>query len=184
MEQKGYGIAMILKIILGLMVLIAIILGLAATKPDSFRIERSVVINADTEKIFPLINDFHRWSEWSPWEKLDPGMKRTFAGSDYGVGSVYAWEGNKKVGQGSMEITESAPTQKVQLKLDFMKPMEAHNTTVFTLNPQGDKTEVTWAMFGPSPFLSKLMTVFISMDKLVGKDFESGLANLKSLAEK
>ena len=165
-------------------VLIAGILIFAATKPDTFRVQRSASIKAPPEKVFALINDLKAWGAWSPWEKKDPAMKRTFGAVTSGKGAQYAWEGNKDVGQGSMEIIESVPSSKLALKLDFMKPMEAHNTVEFTLAAQGDTTNVTWVMHGPANFLSKLIQVFMSMDSMVGKDFEAGLANLKAAAEK
>jgi uncharacterized protein YndB with AHSA1/START domain len=165
-------------------VLIAGILIFAATKPDTFRVQRSASIKAPPEKVFTLINDFKAWGAWSPWEKKDPAMKRTFSAITGGKGATYAWEGNKEVGQGSMEITESVPSSMIALKLDFLKPFEAHNTVEFTLAAQGDMTNVTWAMQGPAPFISKLIQVFCDMDSMVGKDFEAGLANLKAAAEK
>ncbi len=167
-----------------IVVLIAAVLGLAATKPDRFRVERSATIKAPPEKVFALINDFHHWGQWSPWEKLDPAMKRTHSGAPSGKGAVYEWQGNSKVGAGRMEITEPTPPTKVLIKLDFIKPIEGHNMAEFTLRPQGDSTQLTWAMHGPTPFVSKLVQVFTSMDSLIGKDFETGLANLKAAAEK
>ncbi len=165
-------------------VLIVGVLIFAATKPDIFRVQRSAAIKAPPEKVFALINDFKAWGAWSPWEKKDPAMKRTFGATTSGKGAHYAWEGNKDVGQGSMEITESIPSSKITLKLDFLKPFEAHNTVEFTLAVQGDTTQVVWTMDGPANFMSKLIQVFVSMDSMVGKDFESGLANLKAAAEK
>ncbi len=165
-------------------VLVAALLAFAATRPDSFRIQRTASVNAPPEKIFESINDFHNWGSWSPWEKLDPAMKRTFGGPARGKGAVYAWDGNDKVGAGRMEIVESSPATRIAIKLDFARPMEGHNVAEFTLEPKGSGTSVTWAMYGPSPYLAKLMTVFVSMDSMVGKDFEAGLANLKAFAEK
>jgi carbon monoxide dehydrogenase subunit G len=164
--------------------LIAALLVYAATKPDTFRVQRSASIKAPPAKIFALLNDFHRWDAWSPWEKKDPAMKRTFGTATSGKGAVYAWEGNRDVGQGRMEIAESAPPSKVAIKLDFLKPFETHNIVEFTLEPQGDTTNVTWDMHGPNPYIGKVMQIFFNMDKLVGNDFETGLANLKTLAEK
>ncbi|HEX3142296.1 MAG TPA: SRPBCC family protein [Rhizobacter sp.] len=169
---------------LAVVVLIAAVLIFAATKPDSFSVQRSATIKAPPEKIFPLINDFHQWPAWSPWERLDPAMQRTHGGPPAGTGATYAWVGNNKVGEGRMEIQESAPSSKVSIKLDFLKPFEAHNTADFTLHPQGDSTQVTWVMHGPAPYVTKLMTVFMSMDAMVGKDFEAGLANMKAAVEK
>ena len=167
-------------ILLGIVILIVI----AENKPGDFRIERSATINAPAEKIFPLIADFHNWANWSPWEQLDPQLRRTYSGSPSGLGAVYEWEGNKKVGQGRMEITEAQPPAKITIKLDFLKPFEAHNTAEFALTGQGSSTDVTWAMIGQKPLMLKVMSAFMDMDKMVGKDFESGLANMKALAEK
>ena len=165
-------------------VLVAAVLGMATTKPDTFRVQRATTIKAPPEKVFALINDFHNWGQWSPWEKLDPALNRTFSGPASGKGAVYEWTGNSKVGAGRMEITEPTPPSKILIKLDFIKPFEGHNIADFTLEPQGDTTHLSWAMYGPTPFVSKVMQVFISMDSLIGKDFEAGLANLKAAAEK
>jgi uncharacterized protein YndB with AHSA1/START domain len=154
------------------------------TRPDSFRIQRTTLIKAPPEKIFPLINDLQRWPAWSPFEKKDLGMKRRLSGAPSGKGAVYEWDGNKDIGQGRMEITDTAPPSRVTLKLDFTRPFEAHNIVDFTLEPRGDSTQVTWAIHGPSPFMSKVMGVVINMDKMVGKDFEAGLADLKAISEK
>ena len=172
------------KIAIVVAVLIAALLVFAATKPDTFRVQRAASIKAPPEKVFALLNDFQRWEAWSPWEKKDPAMKRTFSVVTSGKGAQYAWEGDKEVGQGRMEIAESVPPSKLAIKLDFLKPFEAHNTVEFTLEPKGDATNVTWAMQGDAPYLAKVVHVFIDMDKMVGKDFEAGLANLKTLAEK
>jgi hypothetical protein len=172
-----------LKIVIYVLIaLIAIVLVLAATKPDSFQVQRSASMQAPPEKVVGLIDDFHNWGSWSPWEKLDPAMKKTFSGAASGKGSRYAWEGNSKVGAGQMEILDATPS-KVTVKLDFLKPFETHNVAEFTLAPQGQATEVNWVMRGPSPFVSKIMQVFVSMDGLIGKDFETGLSNMKSVAE-
>ena len=175
---------MLKTIALVIVVAIAGILIFAATKPDTFAVQRSISIKAPPEKIFPLINDFKRWDVWSPWEKKDPAMKRTYGSTTTGKGAHYGWEGNSDVGQGSMDITDSVPSSKVALKLDFVKPFEGHNTVDFTLAPQGDTTNVTWKMQGPAPFITKVMQVFCNMDSMIGKDFETGLANLKAAAEK
>ena len=165
-------------------ILAAGVLIVAATKPDTFRVQRAASIKAPPEKVFTLINDFKRWDAWSPWEKKDPVMKRTWGAVTNGKGAYYAWEGNSDVGQGSMEIAESVPSSKITLKLDFVKPFEGHNVVEFTLEPRGDVTNVTWAMQGPAPFLSKVIQVFCDMDNMVGKDFEAGLASMKAAAEK
>jgi uncharacterized protein YndB with AHSA1/START domain len=165
-------------------VLVVGVLFLAATKPDSFQVKRSTVVKAPPENVFALINDFKAWSAWSPWEKKDPAMKRSFGTVTSGKGATYGWDGDKNVGQGSMEITESTPSSRIVLKLDFLKPMEAHNSVEFALKPEGDATSVSWTMTGPTPFLGKIIHVFIDMDKMVGGDFESGLAAMKTAAEK
>ena len=167
-----------------LAIAIAVVLILAATKPDTFSVQRGATMKAPPEKIFSLINDFHQWGKWSPWENRDPAMTRSFSGAESGQGAVYAWEGNKNVGSGRMEILDAATPSKIIIKLDFLKPFEAHNTAEFTMLPQGDATSVNWVMHGPAPFLSKTMQVFMNMDKMIGKDFEAGLANLKGLVEK
>jgi hypothetical protein len=172
--------------VIGIVVVVAIILVLvlAARKPDVFRVQRAAVIKAPPEKIFPLLNNFRNWGSWSPWEKMDPDLQRNYSGAPEGKGSVYDWVGNKKVGQGRMEITESVPASKVALNLDFIKPFEAHNKVEFILAPVGDGTDVSWDMQGPIPFMFKIFHVFMNMDRMVGKDFEAGLANLKAQAEK
>jgi hypothetical protein len=175
---------MIKAILIAVALLIAGVLVFASTKPDTFRVVRSTTIQAPANKVFPLINDFRTWGSWSPYEKKDPAMKRTFGATASGKGAAYAWDGNKEIGQGSMEITESSPSSEVRLKLDFVKPFEAHNIVDFTLKPEGDATRITWAMHGPAPFFSKLMQVFCDMDTMVGTDFEAGLANLKAIAER
>jgi carbon monoxide dehydrogenase subunit G len=139
---------------------------------------------APPEKIFAFINDFHSWGTWSPYEKKDPAMKRTVSGAASGKGAVYEWEGNKEIGKGRMEITETSPPSRVTIKLDFVKPFEAHNIVDFTLEANGDSTNVTWAIHGPSPFISKVIGIFCNMDRMIGKDFEAGLADLKTIAEK
>lgn len=163
---------------------IVVVLVLAAMKPDEFRVERSVSITAPSDRIFPLINDLRAFGTWSPFEKMDPDMKRTYSGPEAGVGAVYAWQGNSNAGAGQMTITDSVPNEKVVLALDFSKPFEAHNTVEFTLVPDGENTKVTWAMSGPVTFLPKILHVVFNMDKMVGGDFEAGLANLKAIAEK
>ena len=171
--------------IIGVVVVVAIagILLYAATKPDSFRVQRVVLINAPSEKVFPLINDIKAWTVWSPYEKKDPAMKRTYGAVTAGKGATYAWDGDKNVGQGSIEIVESGP-RKILLKLDFVKPFEAHNMGEFLLEPKGDSTSVTWATYGPSPYMSKVIGTFMNIDDLIGRDFEKGLADLKAAAEK
>ena len=175
---------------IALIVLAVIVVGIAgvlifaATKPDIFAVQRTASIKAPPDKIFPLINDFHRWGTWSPYEKIDPEMKRSYGPITAGKGATYGWEGNKNIGSGSMEILDAPAPQKVTIKLDFTRPFEAHNVAEFTLRPAGDSTSVTWSMRGPVPFFAKIIHVFLDMDKMVGGQFAEGLGNLKAAAEK
>ena len=171
-------------IVLPIAVVLAALLIYAATRPDTFLIQRGMNIKAPPEKVFAILGDFHRWEAWSPWEKLDPALKRTYSGTPSGTGAIYAWEGNSKVGAGRMEIVEALPPSVIIIKLDFLRPFEGHNIAEFTLQGQGDFTYVSWVMHGPRSYISKLIGIFMSMDKMIGKDFETGLANLKTLAEK
>jgi hypothetical protein len=174
-----------LKIIAIIVVVLLIALLIyAMTRPDTFRVQRTTRINAPPEKIFPLINDYRGWGSWSPYEKLDPAMKRTYSGAANGKGAVYEWEGNNKAGKGRMEITNSSSPTQVVINLDFVKPFEAHNIVEFTLDAKGNATDVMWAMRGRSPYIAKVMGIFFNMDRMVGKDFETGLANLKAVTEK
>jgi len=175
---------MVKKILLGFVAAIALLLLFALTRPETFRVERSIGVKADPAKIYAVLNDFHAFGAWSPWEKLDPTMKVTYSGAASGQGAVYAWQGNDAVGAGRMEILQTVPGQRVVIKLDFLQPFEGHNTSEYTLTPGADGTTVTWAMFGPSPFVSKLMGIFVSMDSMIGKDFERGLSKLKAFTEK
>jgi uncharacterized protein YndB with AHSA1/START domain len=163
---------------------VAALLAYAAFKPDSFRLSRSATIAAPPDKVFALINDLRRFNEWNPFARLDPQNSITYDTVTAGVGGAYNWQGEKS-GAGRMQITESVPAQRVTAKLDFSKPLEAHNLVDFTVQAQGDKgSTITWTMHGPMPYLNRLMTIFFDMDKTVGKEFEAGLANLKMLAEK
>ena len=171
-------------------VIVAIMVGaalvtlviVAASRPDTFRIERSLVIEAAPAQIAAHLTDFHRWRAWSPWEKLDPGMQRTYSGPSAGEGATYAWSGNGKAGSGQMRITNAAP-QHVTIALDFIKPFKASNIAEFALRPVGGATEVTWSMSGRQAFPHKLMGTVMNMDALVGRDFEAGLRSLKALSE-
>lgn len=167
-----------------LIVTIAALIGLVASRPDSFRVERGIDIQAPADKIYALLDDFRKWPQWSPWENLDPAMRRTLSGAERGVGAVYAWDGSDSVGAGRMEILQADAPGKLTIKLDFVKPFEGHNTAEFTLEPKGSATHVRWAMFGPSPFAAKFMGLFFDMDQAIGRDFEKGLGTLKAAAEK
>ena len=173
-----------LKIIVIIVLVVVVgVLIYASTKPDTFSVVRKLKINASPEKVFAEVNDFTRWKSWSPWEKKDLNMQRKFSGPASGVGAIYEWNGDKNVGQGRMEITESDIPAKIIIKLDFFKPFEAHNIAEFTFTKEGDGTLVTWEMRGPQVFMGKVMCIFMNMDKMVGTDFEAGLINLKKIAE-
>ena len=175
---------MILKVLIGVAVIIAAILIFAATKPDTFRVQRSISIQASPERIFALINDFHNWPQWASQDKEDPSMQRTFSGAQSGVGAVSNWTSRGSAGKGRMEIVESTPGKMIAVKVDFTKPFEAHNRNEFTIEVQGASTNVTWSMQGTNLYVMKLMSVFTDMDKIAGKHFEDGLANLKAAAER
>ncbi|WP_043357998.1 SRPBCC family protein [Cupriavidus basilensis] len=173
---------MLKPILLAALGAIALLLIYAATQPDTFRVERSASVKAPPERVFALINDLHNFNQWNPYEKKDPSLKGTYGATRSGQGAAYAWE-SEKVGVGSMEIVQTEPAAKVTMRLDFIKPFEAHNTAEFTLMPQADATKVTWSMQGSVPYFAKLVHLVFNMDKMVGKDFEQGLVNLKTLAE-
>lgn len=169
--------------IASLAVLLIALLGYAATRPNTFQVARTQTIRTPPEPIFALIEDFRKWAAWSPYEKLDPTMKKTFSGADRGKGALYNWAGNSKAGEGRMEIIDAVSASLIRIKLDFLKPFEGHNTAEFTLQAKGDFTDITWAMYGPQPYMFKVMSIFFSMDKMLGKEFAAGLANLKAVAE-
>lgn len=174
----------LMYVVIALAVLIAIVLGLAVMRPDTFRVQRSIDINAPADKIFPLINDYRNWGSWSPYEHVDPDMQRTFSGAPSGKGSIYEWRGNKNIGHGRMEILDTTTPSKIVIKLDFFSPFEAHNMAEFTMQPKGGATNVTWAMHGPVPFMAKIIHMFMNMDRMVGGQFQQGLVSMKAVAEK
>lgn len=153
------------------------------TRPDRFRVERSLLVDAPAEPIYALIEDFHAWRRWSPFEELDPNLTRTYKGPPRGLGAVYEWSGNRKAGEGRMEITEALPPNRLTIDLEFLKPFESRTVTEFTIDPRETGTEVTWAMHGPNTLASKIMQSFVSMDRMAGGDFEKGLAKLKGIVE-
>ena len=161
---------------------IAALVGYASTRPSAFRIQRTARIAAPPRQILPHLEDFRAWSVWSPWEKIDPAMKRSYSGPARGVGSVYEWDGNKKAGAGRMELTR-ADEQSVDLRLDFTRPMRASNVVRFALTPDEGGTVVNWSMDGSYDLPSKVFGVFVNMDQMVGRDFEKGLASLKAVSE-
>ncbi|HRE21390.1 MAG TPA: SRPBCC family protein [Rhabdaerophilum sp.] len=177
MGSVSLGVSLLVLVLAG-------VLYVAARRPDTFRVVRKAVIAAPAEAIFPHLNDFRAWAAWSPWERKDPAMQRTFGDRTEGAGAFYGWEGNKQVGKGSMTITESVSPVRLALQLDFEKPMKASNRVEFSLVPVAGGTEVVWSMSGKANLMSKVMDMVIGMDKMVGPDFEAGLANLKAVSEK
>lgn len=174
---------MLMTILLVVAAALAALLIWAATRADHFRVERSTRVAAPPGVVFAHIEDFRCWADWSPWAKKDPAMKSILSGAERGEGAVYEWQGNNAVGRGRMQIVQAAAPTRIDIKLDFIKPFEAHNSAEFDLRGDGDHTLVTWAVHGPSPFLSRLMGVFFDMDRMIGADFEAGLANLKAVVE-
>lgn len=172
-----------LILIIVLAVAVMSLVAFVVTRPDTFRLERSTEIAAPPATVYALIADFRRWAAWSPWEKMDTELKQTYGGPDQGVGATYGWEG-EKTGVGLMEILKAVPGERVEIKLDFIKPFEAHNIAEFTLSPTASGgTKVVWAMHGPQPLMSKLMSLVFSTEKMVGPQFEQGLADMKATAE-
>jgi hypothetical protein len=172
------------KIVAGVAALvIAAVLVIAATQPDNFRVQRSIAINAPADKVFALINHLPSWKAWSPYEKKDPAMQRQFSGPESGVGAAYAWSGDSNVGKGDMKITSATAPTKIVIALSFIEPFKAQNVAEFDLAATAAETRVTWAMSGAQTFLGKIMCLFFNMDKMVGADFEAGLADLKKIAE-
>lgn len=174
---------MIKKIFLGLAGLLVVFLVIVAMQPSEFKITRAATMTAPPPAVFSLVNDFHRWEAWSPWAKLDPEMKQTYAGPPVGTGSVYSWAGNKQVGEGRMTLLESRASDLIRIQLEFLKPFAAVNLTEFAFQPSGNGTTVTWNMVGTNNFIAKAACLFMNMDKMVGGDFEKGLAQMKALVE-
>ncbi len=174
---------MLKKIIIALVIIIIVFVIVVATRPADFTITRSAIIAATPETVFAQVNDLHKWDAWSPWAKLDPAMKQIHEGAPAGVGAIYSWDGNKEVGAGRMTINESRTNEAIRIKLEFLKPFAAVNDTEFTFKPEGNQTTVTWTMTGKNNFMSKAFCMFMNMDRMVGGDFEKGLASLKTVAE-
>ena len=173
---------MLYYILIAFATIIVIILIVAVMKPNTVRYERSITINTTPERILPQVSDFHRWMAWSPWEKMDPGMKREYSGAASGVGAKYGWNSSGRAGEGTMEVSEVSPAA-VKIDLRFVRPFKNDCVATFHFTPQGNTTNVRWTMDGPNLLMGKVMSVFMNMDKMVGKDFEAGLANLKAVAE-
>lgn len=174
---------MMKKILAAAAIAIVLFIGYVATRPSQVRVARSASVNAPAAVIYRQVADFHRWEAWSPWEKLDPAMKKTYSGPESGTGASYAWAGNSKVGEGKMAILDAEPGRRVEIRLEFIRPFASLSQTEFSFAPKGEATEVTWAMAGDSNFVAKVFGVFMNMDKAIGGDFERGLASLKAVSE-
>ncbi|MFB1484880.1 SRPBCC family protein [Corallococcus sp. RDP092CA] len=171
------------KIAIGVVAVLVLFAGFVATRPDTFTVTRSATVPGSPDIAFGLVNDFHQWSRWSPWDNVDPNLKRTFGGAESGVGATYAWTGNDDVGEGQMTIQEASANESIRVKLEFIKPFASTSTTTFTFKPADDGTTVNWTMTGDHNLISKAMCLFMDMDKMVGKDFEKGLASMKTAAQ-
>ena len=174
---------MFINILIAVAAIVAVFVVIVAMRPAEFRVTRTATITAPAEVVFAQVNDFHKWEAWSPWEKMDPALKRAFEGPSAGTGAIYRWAGNNKVGEGGMTITESRPGELIQVRLEFLKPFKATNTAEFTFKPEGNQTVVTWSMFGKNNLITKAIQLFMNMDTMLGSQFEKGLADLKSVAE-
>jgi len=173
---------MLLKILIVVAVVIVLLVVFIATRPAEFRVSRSATMSADPTAVFAQVNDFHKWEGWSPWAKMDPNAKSMFDGDSAGEGAKFAWDGNKDVGAGNMTITESVPNEHIRIRLEFIRPFAGVNDTLFTFKPVGDKTHVTWTMSGKNNFMTKAMSLFMDCDKMVGPQFEQGLASMETAA--
>jgi uncharacterized protein YndB with AHSA1/START domain len=174
---------MLVKVLVALAVIVAGALVVVATRPAEFRVTRTGTIAAPPATVFAQVNDFHKWEAWNPWGKLDPAMKESYEGAPAGVGAVYTWTGNSQVGEGRMTITESRPNELIRIKMEFLKPFAATSTAEFTFRPEGNRTTVTWTMEGTNNFMAKAVHLVMNMDRMIGGQFEKGLAAMKSVAE-
>jgi hypothetical protein len=175
---------MLKKILLAVAVLIVIFVGVVITRPDTFHVERTLNIGAPDDVIYAHLDDFHAWADWSPWEKLDPNMKKTFSGPERGIGATYQWQGNDKVGTGKMTITESSPSSAMRINLEFIEPFKSEAVTGFEIAPRDEHTnDVTWWMDGNNDFMGKAFSLFMDMDAMIGADYMKGLTALKAVSE-
>ena len=174
---------MLKTILIALAVIVVVIVIIVALQSSLFRIARSTTISAPPPAVFAQVNDFHKWEAWNPWGRIDPAMKQSYEGTPVGTGAIYTWTGNNEVGEGRMTITDSRPSELIRIKLEFFKPLAATHTAEFTFKPEGNQTVVTWAMFGEKNFMAKAIHLFMNMDKMIGGQFEKGLADMKSIVE-
>ena len=174
---------MLIKILIAVAVIVVVFVVVVAMQPSEFRVARSTTISAPPPAVFAQVNDFHKWEAWNPWGKIDPAMKQTYEGAPAGPGAIYTWVGNKNVGEGRMTLTESRPSDLIRIKLEFFKPFAGTNIAEFTFKPAGNQTAVTWSMTGKNNFMAKAIHLFMNMDKMIGGQFEMGLAQMKSIVE-
>jgi hypothetical protein len=174
---------MLIKILIAVAVIVVVFIVVVAMQPSVFRVTRSTTMSAPAPAVFAQVNDFHKWEAWNPWGKIDPAMKQTYEGASAGVGAIYTWVGNKNVGEGRMTLTESHPSDLIRIKLEFFKPLAGTNIAEFTFKPEGNQTAVTWSMTGKNNFMAKAIHLFMNMDKMIGGQFEVGLAQMKSIVE-
>ncbi len=175
---------MITKVLIVFALIVVVLIVIVALQPSEFRVARSANMSAAAPAVFAQVNDFHKWEAWNPWGKIDPAMKQTYEGAPAGVGAIYTWTGNSEVGQGRMTITDSRPSDLVRITLEFFKPFAATNIAEFTFKPEGNRTAVTWSMTGKKNFMAKAIHLFMNMEKMIGGQFEQGLAAMKSVAER
>ncbi len=183
-RRKRHPMVTVLFIVLAILfVVVVVFAGIVAMQPSEFRVTRSATMPGPAEAVFAQVNNLHNWQQWSPWAKLDPQAQNTYNGPDSGEGAIFQWIGSNQVGEGKMTIVESRPHELVKIKLEFLKPFAATNTAEFRFRPNGDRTDVTWTMYGTNNFMSKAIHLALNMDKMVGGQFEEGLANMKSVLE-
>ena len=174
---------MLTKSLIALVVIVVVLVVVVATRPSGFMISRTVSVSAPAPTVFAQVNDFHNWEAWSPWAKLDPAMKQTYEGSPAGAGAIYTWIGNRQVGEGRMTLTESRPSDLIRIRLEFVRPFRATNRAEFTFRPEGNQTIVTWSMAGRNNFMAKAIGLVMNMDRMIGREFEKGLARMEAVAE-
>jgi uncharacterized protein YndB with AHSA1/START domain len=174
---------MLTKILIALAAIVVVLVVVVATRPSEYRVARTTTVAAPPAVVFAHVNDFHKWEAWNPWGKIDPAMKHAYEGAPAGVGAMYTWAGNNEVGEGRMTVTESRPSELIRVRLEFLKPFKATSTAEFTFKPEGDRTAVTWSMTGDVNFVAKAIHLFVSMEKMIGGQFEKGLAQMKAVAE-
>ena len=174
---------MLTKVLIALAVIVIVFVVIVAMRPSEYRVARTTTIAAPAPAVFAQVNDFHKWNAWNPWAKMDPAMKQTYEGAPAGTGAVYTWTGNRQVGEGRMTLTESRPPDLIRINLEFLKPFAATSTAEFTFRPEGQRTAVTWSMVGNLNFVAKVIHLFVGMDRMIGANFEKGLADMKSVAE-